>query len=124
MEEQTTKETRPPGKTTIAPNVLLTIAKLTTLGIPGVNKMATVPGGVHWIPKRSQADGIRIEIEDNRVFADIFVILENGKNVRDVSRNIQKEVTRAISEMVGMEVGRVNIHIENIQYPLETEAEA
>ena len=64
MEEQLTEGTRPPGKTTIAPEVLLTIARLSTLGIPGVNRMAMVPGGVHWIPKRSQAEGIRIEIED------------------------------------------------------------
>ena len=124
MEEKIIEEPRPPGKTTIAPDVLLTIARLTTLGIPGVNRMAPVLGGVNWIPKRSQAEGIRIEIEDNRVYADIYVILENDVNVRDVSRNIQSEVARDISEMVGMEVGRVNIHIENIQYPTELEAEA
>ncbi len=124
MEEQLTEEIRPPGKTTIAPDVLLTIARLTTLGIQGVNRMASVPGGVHWIPKRSQTEGIRIEIEDDQVYADIYVILENDVNVREVSRNIQSEVARAICEMVGMDVGRVNIHIENIQYPTELKAEA
>lgn len=124
MDEQTTDNTRPPGKTTIAPDVLLTIARLTTLGIKGVSQMAPVPGGVSWISKRSQADGIRIEIEDNRVYAEIYVILENSVNVREVSRNIQSEVARAITEMVGMDVGRVNIHIENINYPSELEAEA
>jgi uncharacterized alkaline shock family protein YloU len=90
--------------------------------IPGV--FFNTPGGVSWIPKRSQADGIRIEIEDDQVFADIHVILHHNVNVRDVSRNIQREVTRAISEMVGMEVGRVNIHIEDIDYPTETTLEA
>ncbi len=124
MEEQSINTTRPPGKTTIAPDVLLTIARLTTLDIQGVNRMASVPGGVHWIPKHSRAEGIRIEIEDDRVYADIYVILEKDINVREVSRNIQSEVARAISKMVGMEVGHVNIHIENIQYPTESQAEA
>ena len=124
MEDQTIDGPRPPGKTTIAPEVLLTIARLATLEIQGVSRMAPVPGGVSWIPKRSQADGIHIEIEDDRVYADIYVILENNVNVREVSRNIQREVARAISEMVGMEVGRVNLHIEDIDYPPETEAEA
>jgi uncharacterized alkaline shock family protein YloU len=124
MEEQLTNDHRPPGKTTIAPDVLLTIARLTTLGISGVDRMASVPGGVHWIPKRSQADGIRIEVENDRVDADIYVILENGINMREVSRKIQSEVARAITEMVGMQVGRVNIHIENVQYPTESQAEA
>jgi len=124
MEEQKTDTTRPPGKTTIAPDVLLTIARLTTLGIKGVHQMAPIPGSVSWISKRHQADGIRIEIEDNRVYAEIYVILENGFNVREVSRNIQHDVTRSITEMVGMDVGRVNIHIENIYYPSELEVEA
>ena len=124
MEEQTTDTTRPPGRTTIAPDVLLTIARLTTLGVKGVYQMAPIPGGVSWISKRHQADGIRIEIEDNRVYAEIYVILENGFNVREVSRNIQHDIARSITEMVGMDVGRVNIHIENIYFPTESEAEA
>jgi uncharacterized alkaline shock family protein YloU len=41
--------------------------------------------------------------------------------MREVSHNIQYEVARAISEMVGMPVGRVNIHIEDIDYPVEAE---
>jgi uncharacterized alkaline shock family protein YloU len=63
-----------------------------------------------------------IEIEDDIVYVDIYVILKNEVNVRDVSHNIQHEVSRAISEMVGMSVGRVNIHIEDIDYPQEAEA--
>jgi len=47
----------------------------------------------------------------------VDVILKNDVNVREVSRMIQQEVNRAISEMVGMQVGRVNVHIEDIDYP-------
>jgi uncharacterized alkaline shock family protein YloU len=50
------------------------------------------------------------------VHVDVHVILKAELNVREVSRNIQKEVARAISEMVGMEPGRINIHIEDIDY--------
>jgi uncharacterized alkaline shock family protein YloU len=63
-----------------------------------------------------------IEVEDDVVHADIYVILNHDVNVRDVSHNIQHEVSRAVSEMVGMTVGRVNIHIEDIDYPMEVEA--
>ena len=37
------------------------------------------------------------------------------------SRNVQTQVARALQEMVGMEVGEVEIHIEDIEYE-ETEA--
>jgi len=111
------------GKTTIAPEVLLTIARLTTLDIAGVSRMSPVPGGVNRLFNRGISEGVRIDIrEDDTVFADLFVILQKDVNIRDVSREIQHKVARAISEMVGMQVGRVNVHIEDIDYPMEPEA--
>ncbi len=113
----------PPGKTTIAPEVLLTIARLTTLNVSGVSRMSsTPPVNVNRLFKRGLSEGVYIEVQDDAVFADLYVVLCNGFNIRDVSQNIQREVTRAISEMVGMQVGRVNIHVEDIDFPAETEA--
>ena len=111
------------GKTTIAPEVLLTIAQLTTLNIEGVSRLSHVQSGVNQLLKRSQKrEGVLIEVVDDVVYLDIYVVLNNDVNVRDVSHHIQHEVARAISEMVGMTVGRVNIHIEDIDYPTEAEA--
>lgn len=108
---------RPPGKTTIAPEVLLTIVRLTALKEEGVSRLSTVTGGVNRFFRRGYGEGVRIEIEDDIVYADLYVILKDNINIRQVSRSIQKSVARAISEMVGMRVGRINIHIEDIDYP-------
>jgi uncharacterized alkaline shock family protein YloU len=72
--------------------------------------------------KRNFAEGVRIEIKSDSVFADIHVVLHKDVNLRDVSRNIQQQVQRAISEMVGMQVGGINVHIEDIDYAGENEA--
>lgn len=108
---------RPPGKTTIAPEVLLTIVRLTALKEEGVSRLSTVTGGVNRLFRRGYGEGVRIEIEDDIVYADLYVVLKDNINIRQVSRSIQKSVARAISEMVGMRVGRINIHIEDIDYP-------
>jgi uncharacterized alkaline shock family protein YloU len=114
---------RAPGQTTIAPEVLLTIARLTTLKVPGVSRMGSVSSGVNRLFQRGIGEGVRIEIkEGDLVYADLYVVLQHDLNMRDVSRKIQTQVARAISEMVGMQVGRVNVHIEDIDYPVETEA--
>lgn len=107
------------GSTTIAADVLLTIAQLTTLSVPGVSRLSPLRGkAMELLLKRGQArEGVKIEIVDDLVFADIYVILDNDINVRDTSHNIQNDVARAISEMVGLQVGRINIHIEDIDYP-------
>jgi uncharacterized alkaline shock family protein YloU len=115
---------RPPGKTTIAPEVLLTIARLTTLDVDGVSRMSSVPGGVNRYFSKGIGEGVRITLEHERVYADLYLIVENDVNIREVSRNVQEDVTRAISEMVGMEVGRINVHIEDIDYPGDPDEEA
>lgn len=116
------ENSRPPGKTTIAPDVLLSIARLTALRVAGVSRLSDIPGGVDRLFKRGLGEGVRISVENNTVYADIYVILCSDVNVRDVSRSIQNQVARAISEMVGMEVGRVNIHIEDIDFENQVEA--
>lgn len=110
MEDQPT-----PGKTTIAPDVLISIAKLTALSVPGVSRLAMIPGAAGWF-RKEMSEGVQITVENNSVYADLFVILRRDVNVRDVSRTIQHHVSRAISEIVGMEVGKINIHIEDIDY--------
>ena len=104
------------GKTTIAPDVLITIARLSSLSVPGVSHMAQVTGGVNRLFKRGIHDGVRIEVEDNVIVADLYLVLHKDVNIREVSRNVQSQVARALHEMVGMDVGEVEIHIEDIDY--------
>lgn len=106
------------GSTTIAPEVLLTIAQLTTLSVPGVSRLSHIQGaGVNRFIKPSQyREGVKIEVDDDVVTVDIYLILMNDLNVREICHNIQHEVARAITEMVGMTVGRVNVHIEDIDF--------
>jgi uncharacterized alkaline shock family protein YloU len=111
----------PTGKTTIALDVLITIAELTTLNVQGVSRFSEEKtGGVKGIFRRRQScEGVCIEVQDDTVYVDLYVILESETNIREVSRNIQRDVARAISDMVGMHVGRINVHIEDIDYPTE-----
>ena len=103
------------GKTTVSPDVLVTIARLSALSVPGVSGMAHVPGGVNRLFKRGIGDGVRIEVEDNVVVANLYLILKENVNIREVSRNVQHQVARALQEMVGMDIGGIDIHIEDIE---------
>jgi len=57
--------------------------------------------------------GVRIEVEDEVVTVDLYIIVEPGVNMYDLGQAIQAEVTRAISDMVGVAVRAVNIHIQD-----------
>ena len=110
---------RPPGKTTIDSGVLLTIARLTTLSVEGVSRMGEIPGNVRDMFRRNHDQGIRINVEDSLVDVDVHVILEENSDIRVVSREIQGEISRAICDMVGMKVGRIDVHIDDIDYSYE-----
>ena len=116
---------RPPGKTTIAPDVLSTIIRLTALEVDGVSRVAQIPSSVNTLFSRTREDGVQITVEeDGRVYADLHLILTDKANIRETSKKVQEEVSLAISKMVGMDVGTINVHIEDIDYLNSQEPEA
>jgi uncharacterized alkaline shock family protein YloU len=111
-------ETRSTGKTTLTPDVLLTIARMAALDVEGVKCMAPVKGGFNNLFRRG-LEGVQMAVEDNVVLVDLYLVLTSDVNIREVSRTVQQTVTRAIVEMTGLEVGHVNIHIEDIDFKPE-----
>ena len=104
------------GKVTIAPEVLLTIARLSALSVTGVAHMSPVPGGVNRLFQRGVGDGVRIEVKDNAVAVELYLVVQHDVNMRALSQAVQAQVARAIQDMVGMEVLRVDIHVEDVTY--------
>ena len=104
------------GRTTIAPDVLVSIVKLTVLSVTGVSSLAPIPGRANRIFRREAIDGVEISVANNTVYDAVHVVFLREVNVRDVSRTIQSQVSRAVKEMVGMEVGKVNVLVEDIDY--------
>jgi len=111
-----TEETYLAGKTTIDPEVLLTIVRLTALSIEGVSRMATGPHNVDSLLRRSYSNGVKIDVENNTVYVDVYLIMKRDINLLEISRKVQQKIKRAILEMVGMEIGTINVHIEDIDY--------
>lgn len=103
-------------RTTIAPAVLVSIARQTALAVPGVAGLAPVPGGVNRWFRRGLGDGVRIDVEGGRARVDLYLVFGRDSNVRQVGRAVQTEVARAFQEMVGMPVDGVNVHIEDIDF--------
>jgi uncharacterized alkaline shock family protein YloU len=109
------------GKTTIAHEVLLTIARLSALQTPGVRRTSPQPVGLDRVLKRGVDDGVSIEVRGQAVLVDLYLVIEPGYNLREVGHAVQASVRRAIEEMVGMDILAVNVHVEDVA---DTEREA
>ena len=114
----------PNDTVTIAPGVLLTIARLATLDVPGVVRMGSTPGGVDRLLRRvPSANGVQIAIGDDTVTAHLYVVAEASANLREMSVQIQRSVERSIRDLLGMKVASVNVHIEDVAFASAMEPE-
>jgi uncharacterized alkaline shock family protein YloU len=104
-------ETQPKiGRITIAPEVLETVARLTALAVPGVARLTTPSG----MKRLLGQDGVKIEVIQDRVRAEVYVVTRQDVNMLNIGHQIQNEVARAIHDIVGMEVESVDVHIEDV----------
>ncbi len=97
----------PPGAVTIAPGVLTTIVRMTTLAHPGPRLRG----------KGAQAEGLRVDVsDDDAVTVDVHVIADPSASLTDLGKELQTQIARALEDMVGMEVRSVNVFIDKIEF--------
>lgn len=114
------------GTVKVSLQVLATITRLTTLAVPGVARMSRgLSGGVdRWLRGKGATDGVRIDVVDDAVSVDLSIVVEQDVNILQVGREIQARVARAITDMVGMPVLHVNVHVEDVARAGAVEPEA
>ena len=103
------------GKVTIAPDVLVSIARLTTLAMPGVAHFSST--GMRAMFGGKDSGGVRVAVKDDRVTVDVRIVVEHGTSMLQLSQGLQARIARAIQDMVGMDVAAVNVYIADVEFP-------
>lgn len=107
-----------PGVVTIAPGVLTTIVRMTTLAHPGVLRIAPrmPPSLPRLRGKAAQTEGLRVEVLDGAVTVDVHVIADPNASLTDLGKVLQTQIARAVEHMAGMQVRSVNVFIDEIEF--------
>ena len=101
------------GTVSIAPGVLATIASLTALAVPGVARLGGT-GMSRLIGRERPSEGVKVQLKDEAVGVDVFLVVAAGHNMYQVGAQVQKEISKAIRQMVGMPVQEVNVYIQDV----------
>ena len=108
------------GTVTIHTTVLTTVARLTSLATPGVARMSD-----EWrlnmermLGRSGRGSGVGLSVQEDSVTIDLYVVADPEANLLHLAQTLQSEVSRAIQEMVGMEVAAVNVHVQDVEFPL------
>ncbi len=105
------------GNISIADGVVASIAGIAAIEVDGVSKLTGNISKelVSKLGKKNLANGVKIEIVDGVVVADISVEIKYGTSIKKVSEEIQVKVKQAIETMTGLSVGIVNVVVSGIK---------
>lgn len=104
------------GEVKIADEVVAIIAGLAATEVDGVSSMAgnITNELVSKLGMKNLSKGIRVEVSDGIVQADVALNIAYGYAIPDVSAKVQEKVKTAIENMTGLEVSGVNIRIASV----------
>lgn len=100
------------GAIRIAPSVLDAIVRRTALAQPGVIALDASAG--HAVPRRPGGKGYRVEVRDDAVYVELFVVAATGINLLELGRSLQAEVTKEIENIVELPVHRVDVYVQDV----------
>ncbi|MGQ9553557.1 MAG: Asp23/Gls24 family envelope stress response protein [Anaerolineae bacterium] len=100
----------------VHPQVLATIAALTALSVPGVARLRAHPWAwlTRWL-RRCRVPGVQLRVDGDMVSVDLYLVINAGFGLLEVSRCVQAAVERAIAEMTDMQVRQVNVHVDGVR---------
>ncbi|MFC0299332.1 Asp23/Gls24 family envelope stress response protein [Virgibacillus soli] len=105
------------GKVEIAPEVIEVIAGIAASEIDGLASMRGnfATGVVERFGKKSHSKGVKVELTENAILIDLYVVLKFGFSIPEVAQKLQTNIRQAIKNMTALEIAEINIHVVGVQ---------
>ncbi|MBN1484784.1 MAG: Asp23/Gls24 family envelope stress response protein [Chloroflexia bacterium] len=106
------------GSIEVSPKVVAEIAREAVLQCYGIVGMAARRRqGVWTKPLDEMRDhgGVVVHMEADRVFLDLYVVIEYGTRISEVARNVMSSVKFAVEQALGVPVLQVNVNVQGIR---------
>ena len=113
------------GAVKISEEVVAIIAGIAAMDVSGVAGMSGgIAGGIAEIlGRKNLSKGVKVEVGDREAAIDLYIIVEYGCRIPDVSWDIQERVKHAVESMTGLSVIEVNIHVQGVNIEKEHKKE-
>lgn len=113
------------GKVKIADEVVSIIAGLAAADVEGVAGMSSgIAGGIaEIIGRKNMTKGVKVDVKENEATIDLFMVVEYGSRIPEAAWEIQEKVKKAVETMTGLQVMKVNIHVQGVHIEKEPKKE-
>ncbi len=106
------------GLVTISSDVFTNItgaAATNCYGVKGMAVRSTTDGLVHLLRRESMSKGVKVTYhDDGTISLELHIIVDNGVNLKAVSRSIMSEVRYNVSRFTGVTVRTVDVFIDSM----------
>lgn len=125
MEKITENNVDELGTVKISEEVVAIIAGLAATEVNGVAGMSGgIAGGIaEMLGRKNLSKGVKVEVGEKEAAVDLYIIVDYGCRIPDVSWEIQEKVKKTVEAMTGLEVVEVNIHIQGVNIEKEHKKE-
>ena len=119
IEENIVEEIEVDGNVKISEEVVATIAGIAAEEVNGVYGVYTsfTDGLAERLgAKKNFSKGVKVEMLDNNVIVDVYIVVDYGAKIPDISWEVQENIKNNIETMTGLDVEKVNIHVEGVSF--------
>ncbi len=107
------------GTVYISENVIAEIAGSAAMecyGLVGMASRKQLKDGItELIRKENLRRGVEVRQEEDGVHVDLYIIVSYGTKISEVAYNVQAKVKYVLQEMLGLQVGGVNVIVQGVR---------
>ncbi len=106
------------GELTVTEDVITDLAgyaALESYGVVGMAAPTLTDGIAKMLPASRLRRGINVDRTEQGIDVDLYIIVEHGTNLAEVSRMLAENIKFAIEDSTGMNVHDVRIHVQGVK---------
>lgn len=106
------------GAVHIANDVLADLAgyaALESYGVVGMASPTLAEGVAQLLPRQKLRKGVKIESAEEGVSADLYVVIEHGTQLAEVSHNLADRVRYVLTDTADVNVCCVDVHVMGVK---------
>lgn len=107
------------GKIVITDEAISTVAGVAALecyGLVGMCSRSRIRDGfIELLGKENLSRGVEVQVKDDSVSIDLYIIVGYGTKISEVAQNIMEKVKYVVESLVGLPVEQVNVNVQGVR---------
>lgn len=103
----------------IAISFIAANAAMSCYGLVGMASKSATDGIFELLSLKNQNKGVKIRIEEEKLFIDLYVIIQFGTKISVVATNIIDSVKYNVENFTGLNVEKVTVHVQDVRVQKE-----